>query len=133
MTHLELKSYYLLEKAIEDCKENIARLEAKLIRSPSFDTSGIPKNPTPQNRVEKTYIEIIQRKNELQKKEDDLERSKQSVEQYIDEIPDLYTQRIFEKRVYDKMSFRQIAKELGGGNTEEGVRQAFNRYLKKNP
>lgn len=133
MTHKVLNAYYLLEKAIEDRKEEIAKLEAALVRSPAFDSSGVPKNPFPQNRVEKAYIEIIQRKNELQEKISILERNKRYVEQYIDKIPDLFTQRIFEKRVYGKMSFRQIAKELGGGNTEEGVRQAYNRYLKKNP
>lgn len=133
MTHAILNAYYLLEKTIKDRKEEIARLEAALVRSPAFDVNGVPKNPTPQNCVEKAYIEILQRKDELRENINLLEHNKRLVEQYIDKIPDLFTQRIFEKRVYDKMSFRQIAKELGGGNTEEGVRQAFNRYLKKNP
>lgn len=128
-----LEEYYLLEKAIREIEEEICRLEAALVSSPKFDTSGIPKNPTPQNRTEAKYIEICSKREKLQAKKQEFEQHKANVELYIENIPDLFTRRIFEKHIFRRMKFRQISKELGGGNTEDGVRQAFNRYLKDNP
>lgn len=131
MTYKDLNAYYLLEGAIRDLDEEILRLEASLVSSPKFDTSGIPKNPTPVNRTEKIYIDLIGSRDKLFIKREQLKRQKDSVEQYIEQITDFLTQRVFQKRVFEKKRFRDIAKELGGGNTEEGIRQLFNRYLKK--
>lgn len=128
-----LDEYYLLGKAIEELEEEIYRLEASLVASPGFDTSGVPKNPSPQNRTEAKYIAICAKREKLQTEKKNYEQHKANVELYIENIPDLFTRRIFEKRIFRRMKFRQIANELGGGNTEEGVRQAFNRYLKGNP
>ncbi len=128
-----LEEYYLLEKAIRDLEEKIYRLEAALVSSPKFDTNGVPKNPTPQNGTEEKYIEICAKHEKLQIKKMEYERHKANVELYIEHIPDLFTRRIFEKHIFQRMKFRQIAEELGGGNTEDGVRQTFNRYLKENP
>lgn len=128
-----LEEYYLLEKAIREIEEEICRLEAALVSSPKFDTSGIPKNPTPQNRTEAKYIEICSKREKLQAKKQEFEQHKANVELYIENIPDLFTRRIFEKHIFQRQKFRQISRELGGGNTEDGVRQAFNRYLKDNP
>lgn len=128
-----LEEYYLLEKAIREIEEEVYRLEAALVSSPKFDTSGIPKNPSPQNRTETKYIEICSKREKLQVKKQEFEQHKANVELYIENITDLFTRRIFEKHIFQRMKFRQISKELGGGNTEDGVRQAFNRYLKENP
>lgn len=128
-----LEEYYLLEKAIRELEEEIRKLEAALVSSPRFDTSGIPKNPTPQNRTEAKYIEICSKREKLQAKKTEYEQHKATVELYIENIPDMFTRRIFEKHIFARMKFRKIADELGGGNTEDGVRQAFNRYLKENP
>ena len=65
MTVAELNKYYLLEDAIRDDKERIARIEAKLCGSSAFDTSGVPKNPTPRNRTEDSFIELAHLKTEL--------------------------------------------------------------------
>lgn len=48
---------------------------------------------------------------------------------YIARIDDALTRRIFELRYIDGLSWAQVAKSVGGGNTAEAVRKRHNRYL----
>ena len=128
MTLEELKDYCLLEDAIKECKDSIARKEAKLAGSRAFDTSGIPKSPTPRNYVEEAYLDLLQSKTELEQKKQEYERLKIRIERYISNIPRLRTRRIFEKYCQGK-TFQQIADELGSSETEYSVKHRFYRYL----
>lgn len=132
MTTAELKNYYLLESSIWDTKEKIAAIEAKLCGSRAFDTSGIPRNPTPKNRTEETFIELAQLQIELSRKAEEYETQKLRIEQYISRIPDLLIRRITEKRVLESKSWKTIAKELGGRNTIESVKKMYYRYISDN-
>ncbi len=116
-----LGDYYLLEKAIRELAWEMCELEAALSTSPRSD-------------ITKTeLLALCAKREKLQAKKRECERHKANVERYIEEIPDLFTRRVFERHVLRHEKFRQVAAELGGGNTEEGVRTAFNRYLKRNP
>lgn len=50
---------------------------------------------------------------------------------YIANIDDALTRRIFELRYISCQSWEQVAKSVGGGNTAEAVRKRHNRYLRK--
>lgn len=127
-----LKQYYLLEGEIRNEEEKIAKIEAKLCTSPGFDKNGVPKSPTPRNRVEETYIELIARKEDLQRKVAEFKEMKASIERYIENIDDLLIHRIAEERFVNNKRFREIADELGGKNTAESVRKMLNRYIQSN-
>lgn len=127
-----LKQYYLLEGEIRNEEEKIAKIEAKLCASPGLDKNGVPKSPTPRNRVEETYIELITRKKELQRKVAAYKEMKASIERYINDIDDLLVRRIAEERFVKDKRFREIADELGGRNTAESVRKMLNRYIQSN-
>ena len=127
-----LKQYYLLEGEIRNEEEKIAKIEAKLCASPGFDKNSVPKNPTPRNRVEETYIELIARKEELQRKVAEYKEMKASIERFIDNIDDLLIRRIAEERFVKDKRFREIADELGGRNTAESVRKMLYRYIHSN-
>ena len=133
MTIAELNSYYLLEDAIRDTKERIAKIEAKLCGSSGFDTSGVPKNPTPRNHTEDNYIELAYLKTELEAQVKEYEILKVRIERYIASIPDLLIKRIMEKRVLERKFWRDIAEELGGGNTKDSVKMMYYRYISDNP
>ncbi len=132
MTISELNDYYLLEGAIKDGRERIAKIEAKLCASPAFDTSGVPKNPTPQNRVEATYIQLAELKSELDNSVKQYEALKTRIEKYIAGISDLLIRRIMEKRVLQHKAWSVIADELGGGNTRDSVKKMYYRYISDN-
>lgn len=125
----ELNNYYLLEGEIKIEEEKIAKIEAKLCASPAFDTSGIPKNPSPGNRVEQTYIELIARKEELQRKVSEFKKAKSTIEEFIDSIDDLLIHRIAFERFIKNKRFREIADELGGKNTPNSVKMMLYRYI----
>ena len=133
MTVAELNKYYLLEDAIRDDKERIARIEAKLCGSSAFDTSGVPKNPTPRDRTEDSFIELAHLKTELGNEVKEYEALKVRIEQYIARINDLLIKRIMEKRVLKHKSWRTVAEELGGGNTIDSVKKMYYRYISDNP
>jgi len=133
MTLGELNDYYLLQDMIAECEENIAKAEARLYSSPRFDTNIASKNPSPQNRVENAYIDIISKKTELWAKKEKYERQKTLVEQYINNIDELFVRRIFEKRFLQKKRWSEIADELGGQNTAGSVSKICYRYIEKYP
>ena len=49
--------------------------------------------------------------------------------EFIDSIPDPLTRFIFSCRYLDGMSYGEIARKLGGGNTSDGVRKIVDRHL----
>ena len=55
----------------------------------------------------------------------------QKIMEYIESIPDSRDRQIVYMRAVKNYSFGRIAKDLGGGNTEDGIRKRYNRILKK--
>ena len=53
------------------------------------------------------------------------------LERYIADIPDSLTRQIFALRFINGLSWVHIALDVGGGNTEEGVRKRVYRYLEQ--
>lgn len=68
----------------------------------------------------------------LEQKELELLEITIEVEKYIDAINDSRMRRIVRLRVIDDLSWVAVANKMGGGNTEDGVRMAFNRFLDNN-
>ena len=61
----------------------------------------------------------------------EIEQSINEVHEFISHIEDSRDRRIVTMRVIDRMSWRQIARNLGGPNTEDAARMAFERILKR--
>lgn len=51
------------------------------------------------------------------------------VEKFISSIKDSHTRRIVELRVVEGLSWKQVAEEIGGGNTENGVKKIYSRLF----
>lgn len=63
-----------------------------------------------------------------------LEVQKQTIDEFIANIPDSVTRRIFRYRYIEgkvRPSWQWIAFRIGGGNTADSVRMTHSRYLKK--
>ena len=59
------------------------------------------------------------------------EQSANDVLVFINDLDNSHDRRIVTMRVIDKMSWRQIAQNIGGGNTADSVRMAYNRILER--
>ena len=49
--------------------------------------------------------------------------------QYVDTLTDPYIRTIIMLRIFDGLTWRQIAQRLGGGNTESSVKMAYFRHF----
>lgn len=54
------------------------------------------------------------------------------VQDFISSMDDSFMRRIVSMRVLDQKTWVQIAMAVGGGNTPDSVRMAYNRYFQKN-
>ena len=53
------------------------------------------------------------------------------VEQFLTTITDSRMRRIINLRFIDGLSWNNVADKIGGGNTEDSIRMAFNRFMEK--
>lgn len=68
-------------------------------------------------KIEDKYTELLELQND--------------VEEYIESITDSRMRRIIRMRFIDKLTWNQVADNIGGGNTEDSVRMAFNRFIEE--
>jgi len=53
-----------------------------------------------------------------------------AVQRFLRSITDPHIKRIITYRCIDQLSWSEVATKMGGGNTEDGVKQAFWRFCK---
>lgn len=66
----------------------------------------------------------------LDQKKEDAEKIKIQVEEWMNTIPQRM-QRIIECKIFEKQTWKRVAKEMGRDATEESVRKEFERFLGK--
>lgn len=53
------------------------------------------------------------------------------IEEYINSIEDTRMRMIIRYRIIDDMPWKEIASRIGGKNTEDSIRKAFERFIEK--
>ena len=81
---------------------------------------------------EKARSSLTRKIQRLEEKYTELLGLTSEVEEYIDTIDDSRMRRIITMRIIDKLTWNQVAIKIGGGNTEDSVRMAFNRFFEEN-
>lgn len=139
-----LKQYTHLKKECEELREKIQRLEKQLARIEedgevadkvrggaggiqSFKIKGFPFGR--QKEIKRT---LNLRKIILTNREIQLNEMINDVECFISSIDDSYIRRLLSLRVIDGLPWLKVANKMGGDNTEDSVRKAYDRYLEKN-
>lgn len=92
----------------------------------SIRIEGFPY-PEHRNKLTKLYLYKAQ----LSNAEEELLELTNGVEEYINSIEDSHIRRIVRYRVIDRMTWRKIAVNIGGKNTEDGVKKCFYRFIDK--
>lgn len=138
-----LEQYCDLQEEIKQVRERIDKTEREIQKLEEeksvFDTvsggSGgnqhykIEGFPYPQYSRKKTLL--FARKATLTTLEMDLLEATNGIEEFIASLNDSQMRRIISLRFLDRMSWRNVAQNIGGGNTEDSVRMAFERFMKK--
>lgn len=120
MTKKELSQLYYLNREIEE-----------LATSCTAQITGMPKVSWNSDKIAKYAAEIADLKALL-----DLNLKKcfyefNRLNRYIETVDDSQMRMILALRYVNGLSWRQIAFSIGGGNTEDGVRKAHDRFLAK--
>ena len=66
----------------------------------------------------------------LKKRKADAEKIKTKVEEWMNTLP-VRMQRIIRYKVFEGMTWQQVAKKIGRKATEESVKKEFQRFLKE--
>lgn len=130
MTVKELSQLYYLNREIEADQQRLDELEAMVSspKSPNYD--GMPHAPGYSDSLSRMVAEIVDLKALIAAKQIQCIHERNRLERYISSIPDSLTRQIFALRFINGLNWYQTAMHVGGGNTEEGVRQRVYRYLK---
>lgn len=100
----------------------------------SFVIEGIPTSEYSRKKTElqTKMLRLDERLAVLESLEADLEDVLNEVEKYILTLKDSRMRLIIRFKYINNLSWAQVAKKMGGNNTEEGVKSAFHRFFKKN-
>lgn len=99
----------------------------------SFTIEGTPVKEYECKKTELLTKKLLlsQRKTTLEILEFDLLQKTNDVEKFIASIDDSRIRRIINLRFIEGKSWNEVADNIGGGNTEDSVRMAFNRFMGK--
>lgn len=136
-----LSQYSDLQKECEEVREKIEKLEKQIEKIESegcvvdkvrggnggLQSFKIEGFPYPEYSRKKTLL--FARKAILSELEMELLESLNKVEEFLNSINDSHIRRIVNLRVVEGLSWNKVADRMGGGNTEDSVRKAFDRFV----
>lgn len=131
MTLKELSQLYYLDREIELDRERLAELRADLLcpRPPDYD--GMPRNPNPENALERCVAEIVDLEDVIRAKIEQRIYERARLERYISDIPDSLTRQIFTLRFIEGLTWEQVAARTGGNNTAKNCSNICYRYIRQ--
>ena len=131
MTKEELSQIYYLNREIKMWQKELERLECQSLLK-GQQLSGMPGGRGSSDRVgdlavKKTDIQLI-----IEGKLKEIQLQRERIIEYINSIEDSLMRQIVFYRNVSCMNWRQVAAEVGGNNTEDGIRKLYDRFLEKN-
>ena len=129
MTKAELEQIYYLNRELKLWETELERVRCKsLVGSPLPGNShGSGVSDKVADRAER----IIELENRIIAKRDEIQRLRDEAVEYIYSIPDSLIRQIIYYRCVSLMSWRRVAYEVGGNNTEESVKKIYYRFFGK--
>ena len=127
MTKSDLEQIYYLNRELKMWETELERVRCKsLVGSPLPSNShGSGVSDKVADRAER----IIELENRIIAKRDEIQRLRDEAVEYIYSIPDSLTRQIIYYRCVSLMSWRRVAYEVGGNNTEESVKKIYYRFF----
>lgn len=125
-----------VQKKISDLEKYIDKIEEEgsVVDTVTGGNGGIQHFkiegfPFPEYSKKKTLL--LTRKSMLIQLQDELLEQTNEVEKFISEIDDSRMRRIINYRFIERLSWNRIADMMGGGNTEDSVKKAYQRFMEK--
>lgn len=137
-----LIQYADLQQEVKEIREKIEKLETQIDK---IEQQGTVKDKVnggegglqhfqiegfPYSEYSRKKTLLYARKATLSELEIELLETLNDVEKFISEIKDSHIRRIVNLRVVEGLSWQKVANRIGG-NTEDSVRKAFDRFMEK--
>lgn len=116
-----------LEKQIDKIESEGSVVDKVMGGEGGWQPFKIEGFPYPQYSRKKTLLHT--RKAILSELELELLETLNAVEEFMATINDSHIRRIVNLRVIEQLSWNEVARRIGGGNTEDSVKKAFHRYM----
>lgn len=135
-----LEEYIDACEVIKEAEAEIRKLESKKAITANETVSGsnpeFPYNPQHFKVQGTTYsysddIRIRKKKEILRQKKENAEELKLQVEAWMISIP-FRMQRIIKYKIFEDMTWQQVADRMGRNTTEASVKMEFKRFFEKN-
>lgn len=126
MTARELNNLKGLPGMIAFYTSRIEELEARL-QPGGTSMDGMPHGTTRKNPIEELVPVIADLQEEVRK----YEAEQKALEDFINSVEDYHIRSILLHRFVDGLEWNEVAARVGGGNTEDSVRKACDRFLRK--
>lgn len=117
-----------MQTKINDYENLIGSLRAAA-ESITPQLSDMPKNPYLEEKLSKYVALIIDTERKLEVMKPEAEARKQKILIYVERLEDMVIKSIISLRFLELMSWVDVAKAVGGGNTGDMVRITCQRYL----
>lgn len=131
MTLKELSQLYYLKREIAMDERRLEELRTKAASPPSPRLDGMPQGAGGESRVERFAVEAADLSAIIAAKREQCIHKRRRLERYISDIDDSLTRQIFTLRFVDGLSWVQVARRVGGSNTEKNVSVICYRYIKR--
>ena len=129
-----LSQYIDACELIKETEEEIKKLNRKKKTVIQTNVSG--SNPEFPFKIQGTTFnyaddsQLRYQKKILEERKSQAEQLKINVEGWLNTIPPRM-QRIIKYKVFEELTWQQVARKMGRRATEEGVRKEFNRFFEK--
>ncbi len=130
MTIKELSQLYHLRREVEMDKQRLLELEERALPG-AQRLSGLPGSGNVQDKLATYAAEIADLRAVIEAKYRRCLTEQQRLEQYIAGIEDSFIRQIFTCRFVEGLSWRQVAKKVGGKNSAGNIRVICHRFLAK--
>lgn len=135
MTRQGLKQVRYLKREIRLLQEQITAVESEIVTDKV--TGSDPEHPwtdrafiirgLPGERNEK----LLRLRDRLERRMNDLQDMRVEIFAWVESIEDSLLRQIIILRHVNGLGWRQVAREIGGGNTAESIRKLHDRYFEK--
>lgn len=133
-----------LEITIENIHNRISEIESgEIVKDKvyggdggiqGFNIEGVPTKEYERKKTDLFSKKLLlnQRKSTLEILEFDLMQKTNEIEEFISSVEDSRMRRIINLRFIENLSWNKVADKIGGGNTEDGIKKAFYRFIDSN-
>ena len=129
MTKADLEQIYYLDRELKMWETELERIRCRsLVASP---LPSVSHGSGVSDKVAERTERIIELESRIAAKRDEIQRLRDEAVEYIYSIPDSLTRQIIYYRCVSLMNWRKVAYEVGGNNTEEGVKKIYYRFFDK--